>query len=319
MVNYNLKSPVLYIVFNRPDVTMESFKVLSRVKPTKLYLAADGPREGVNGEVYLCNAVREIVRNVNWPCEVHTLFQNTNLGCKKGVLAAINWFFESEEEGIILEDDVIPTEAFFPFCDTLLEKYRNSEQVKAINGFNQFGQEVANNSYFFSRGYYPWGWATWKSRWVGYKEKDIDVSLLDDKAIREVYHKAAIEGVKFNLSIINKGILDTWDYQMLYMIMVQRGYVVAPHANLTSNIGVNGAHSMNNQNIFFKYGEMAIECLEHPLKIEDNKEMNEKLWGEYKEAFFSVKFKSILLKLHIYLLLRAFYKRVMKFYISKIA
>jgi hypothetical protein len=98
--------------------------------------------------------------------------------------------------------------------------------------------------------------------------------------------------------------------------MVQKGYVVAPYANLTSNIGVNGAHSMNNQNIFFKYGEIAIENLEHPEKIEDNKEMNEKLWEEYKDAFFSVKVKSILFKLNIYLPLRALYKRVMKYYIS---
>lgn len=311
-----MKSAILFLVFNRTDETTQSFEIIRKAKPPRLYIAADGPRDFVPGEAEVCNEVRKIASKVDWECEVFTLFREQNLGCKSAIVSAINWFFESEEEGIIIEDDVIPTQAFFPFCDTLLEKYRNNEQVKAINGFNQFGQEVANNSYFFSRGYYPWGWATWKSRWVGYKEKDIDVTLLDDKAIREVYHKAAIEGVKFNLNIINKGILDTWDYQMLYMIMVQKGYVVAPYANLTSNIGVNGAHSMNNQNIFFKYGEIAIENLEHPEKIEDNKEMNEKLWEEYKDAFFSVKVKSILFKLNIYLPLRALYKRVMKYYIS---
>jgi hypothetical protein len=311
-----MKSPILFLVFNRTDETTQSFEIIRKAKPPRLYVAADGPRDFVSGEAEVCNEVRKIASNVDWECEVFTLFRTQNMGCKMAIVTAINWFFESEEEGIIIEDDVIPTEAFFPFCDSLLEKYRNNEQVKAINGFNQFGQEVANNSYFFSRGYYPWGWATWKSRWVGYKEKDIDVTLLDDKGIREVYHKAAIEGVKFNLNIINKGILDTWDYQMLYMIMVQKGYVVAPYANLTSNIGVNGAHSMNNQNIFFKYGEIAIENLEHPEKIEDNKEMNEKLWEEYKDAFFSVKVKSMLFKLNIYLPLRALYKRVMKYYIS---
>lgn len=311
-----MKSPILFLVFNRTDETTQSFEIIRKAKPSRLYVAADGPRDFVSGEAEVCNEVRKIASNVDWECEVFTLFRTQNMGCKMAIVTAINWFFESEEEGIIIEDDVIPTEAFFTFCDSLLEKYRNNEQVKAINGFNQFGQEVANNSYFFSRGYYPWGWATWKSRWVGYKEKDIDVTLLDDKAIREVYHKAAIEGVKFNLNIINKGILDTWDYQMLYMIMVQKGYVVAPYANLTSNIGVNGAHSMNNQNIFFKYGEIAIENLEHPEKIEDNKEMNEKLWEEYKDAFFSVKVKSMLFKLNIYLPLRALYKRVMKYYIS---
>lgn len=310
-----MKSPILFLVFNRTDETTQSFEIIRKAKPPRLYVAADGPRDFVSGEAEVCNEVRKIASNVDWECEVFTLFRTQNMGCKMAIVTAINWFFESEEEGIIIEDDVIPTEAFFPFCDSLLEKYRNNEQVKAINGFNQFGQEVANNSYFFSRGYYPWGWATWKSRWLHYNAKDIDVSRLDDKEIRAVYHRAAIEGVKFNLNIINKGILDTWDYQMLFMIMVQKGYVVAPYANLTSNIGVNGAHSMNNQNIFFKYGEIAIEHLEHPKKIEDNKGMNEKLWEEYKDAFFSVKVKSILFKLNIYLPLRALYKRVMKYYI----
>jgi hypothetical protein len=314
-----MKSPILFLIFNRVDETTQSFEEIRKAKPSRLYIAADGPRKSVPGEAEVCNEVRKIASNVDWECEVFTLFRTQNMGCKMAIVTAINWFFEFEAEGIIIEDDVIPTEAFFPFCDDLLEKYRNNEQIKAINGFNQFGQEVKSNSYFFSRGYYPWGWATWKSRWINYKEKDIDVSCLEDKEIRAVYHNAAISGVKFNLNIINKGILDTWDYQMLYMIMVEKGYVIAPYANLTSNIGVNGAHSMNNQNIFFKYGEMDIERLEHPGKIEDNKEMNEKLWEEYKQAFFSVKVKSILLKLHIYLLLRAFYKRVMKFYISKIA
>jgi hypothetical protein len=104
---------------------------------------------------------------------------------------------------------------------------------------------------------------------------------------------------------------------MLYMIMVQKGYVVAPIANLTTNIGANGAHSMNNQNIFFKYGDIEIENLEHPKKIEDNKELNEKLWGEFKEAHLGVMFKDFLLKFNLYVLFRNSYKKIKKFYITK--
>lgn len=311
-----MKSPILFLVFNRVDETIQSFETIRKAKPSRLYIAADGARSSVPGEVEVCNAVRDIVTNVDWDCEVFTLFRENNLGCKKAIIAAINWFFENESEGIIIEDDVIPLKDFFPFCDIMLEKYRDNENIKAVNGFNQFGQEITSNSYFFSRGYYPWGWATWKSRWEKYRESDINISRLDDKDIREIYHKSAIEGVKFNLNIINKGILDTWDYQMVYMIMDQKGYVVTPYANLTTNIGVNGAHSMNNQNIFFKYGVISIDDLQHPEKIEDNKIMNDKLWGEYKEAFFSVKVKSILFKTNMYEPLRHLYKRTMKFYLS---
>ncbi len=308
-------SPILFLVFNRPHETEQSFQIIRNAKPSKLYIAADGPRKFMLGEDQICNKVRAIVSNIDWDCEVSTLFRTDNLGCKRAIVDAINWFFDFEKEGIIIEDDVIPSEGFFPFCDLLLDKYRHNEEVKAINGFNQFGQNVVNNTYFFSRGYYPWGWATWKSRWIHYNENKIDISLLNDKSIKDIYHKAAIEGVKFNLNIINEGILDTWDYQMLYMIMVQKGYVIVPFANLTSNIGVNGAHSTNNKNIFFNYGKIDIDCLVHPEKVEDNKKMNEKLWNEYKEAYLSVKIKSILFKLRIYLPLKIFYKKIMKYYI----
>lgn len=311
-----MKSPILFLVFNRVDETTQSFEAIRKAKPSRLYIAADGPRKSVPGEAETCNAVREIVTNVDWNCEVFTLFRENNLGCRKAIIGAINWFFEAESEGIILEDDVIPLNDFFTFCDIMLDKYRDNENIKAVNGFNQFGQEVTSNSYFFSRGYYPWGWATWRSRWLNYKESDIDISRLNDKDIRNIYDKAAIEGVKFNLDIINKGILDTWDYQMVYMIMDQKGYVVTPYANLTTNIGANGAHSINNQNIFFKYGYLSINDLEHPEKIEDNKILNEKLWEEYKAAYFSVRVKSLLLKSNLYLPLRHFYKRMMKYYLS---
>jgi len=308
-----MKAPILFLIFNRIQETNKSFESIKKAKPKRLYIAADGPRDFIAGEKEVCSEVRNIALKIDWDCEVFTLFRDKNLGCKTAIVTAINWFFESEDEGIILEDDVIPTEDFFPFCDIMLEKYRQNLQIKAINGFNQFGQGVVNNSYFFSRGYYPWGWATWKSRWRYYNEKEIDTSLLDDKEIKSVYHNSAIEGIKFNLNIINNKILDTWDYQMLYMIMVQKGYVIVPYANLTSNIGVNGAHSMNNNNIFFKYGKIEIDFLEHPVKIEDNLEMNEKLWQEYKEAYFSVKVKSILFNLNIYLPLRFIYKRIKKY------
>ncbi|WP_199119953.1 nucleotide-diphospho-sugar transferase [Pedobacter sp. ASV28] len=311
-----MTSPVLYLIFNRIDETKVSFETIRKAKPPKLYVAADGSRSSVDGEDEVCKSVREIAINVDWECEVFTLFRENNLGCKTAIIEAIDWFFENETEGIIIEDDVIPNEEFFPFCDSLLDRYRNNNMIKAINGFNQFGQEVTSNSYFYSRGFYPWGWATWRTRWANYKADNIDISRLNDKDIRSVYHKAAIEGVKFNLNIINKGVLDTWDYQMVYMIMNEKGFVITPFANLTSNIGVNGAHSTNNQNIFFKYGKMSIDTLVHPKQIVDNEVMNAKLWEEYKEAYFSVKIKSILFKTNLYEPLRALYKRMMKFYLS---
>ena len=309
---YNIKNPVLYIVFNRPDVTIRSFDVLRNVKPSKLYIAADGPRESVEGEKLLCDSVREIVGNVNWPCEVHTLFQNENLGCKNGVLAGINWFFYNESQGIILEDDVVPQEAFFEFCDSMLERYRNETSVFTISGFNQFGQNVTSNSYFFSRGFYPWGWATWKDRWMNYKHDGFNINEINSKNITNIYSRSAISGVKLNLKLISLGILDTWDYQMLYMMMLKGGYNIVPYANMTTNIGVNGAHSINNKNIFFNYGVMDSSEIMHPSRIQDDFNMNKMLWNEFDNALLVVRIKHVLLFLGFYSFLRRIYKKVYK-------
>lgn len=311
-----MENAVLFLIFNRLDETIKSFETIRNAKPRRLYVAADGPRKEISGEFEICNSVRKIIDKVDWDCKVYTLFREENLGCKMAIVGAINWFFENEDQGIILEDDIIPRPEFFDFCDLMLERYKNENIIKAVSGFNQFGQGINSNTYYYSRGFYAWGWATWKSRWLNYTVKDFDISLLNSREIRNNYHKSAIEGVKFNLNIIKKGILDTWDYQMLYMIMIQNGYVVAPFANLTTNIGANGAHSMNNKNIFFKYGTISINELYHPLKIEDNEVLNEELWKEFSDAYLIVRIKNILLNIKLYVIFRTVYKRLMKYYIS---
>ena len=118
---YDIKSAVLFIIFNRPDTTKKVFDQIKAGKPGRLYIAADGPRMNRPGEEVLCRQTREIINDVDWPCEVKTLFRQTNQGCKEAVSSAIAWFFENEEEGIILEDDCLPNNSFFRFCDTLLE------------------------------------------------------------------------------------------------------------------------------------------------------------------------------------------------------
>ena len=113
--NKELKTAVLFLVFNRPDTTRQVFEAIRQAKPPRLYVAADGPREGKLGEVERVKEVRTIATAVDWPCEVKTLFRDKNLGCKKGVSSAITWFFEQEKQGIILEDDCLPHLDFFSF------------------------------------------------------------------------------------------------------------------------------------------------------------------------------------------------------------
>jgi hypothetical protein len=161
----NHKSAVLFLVFSRPHLTAQVMATIRAAQPKRLYVAADGPRKRP-GEDELCNEARRIATEVDWPCEVRTLFRDTNLGCRVGVSTAMDWFFEHEKEGIILEDDCVPSQSFFPYCAELLDRYRDDARIMCISGDNPRARPVQRReSYVFSR--YPliWGWATWQRAW----------------------------------------------------------------------------------------------------------------------------------------------------------
>src|SRR6266403_1894039 len=145
-----MRSPVLFLVFNRPNSTRQVFDAIRSARPSKLYIAADGPRANRPLEANLCDEVRDIALSVDWPCQVNTLFREDNLGCKRGVSEAITWFFDREDEGIILEDDVLPVPTFFRFCDDMLERFRSDTRVSMISGCNLISRHYARKqSYFF--------------------------------------------------------------------------------------------------------------------------------------------------------------------------
>ena len=161
--NATFTTPVLFLIFNRPDTTKQVFSAIQKARPPRLYVAGDGPRPEQSNEAEICEIVRSIATNVDWDCEVKTLFRDHNFGCRLAVSQAISWFFENEPEGIILEDDCLPSQSFFWFCQELLEDFRNDKQVGAICGF--YSNELdykPSASYFFSRYMRVWGWAGWR-------------------------------------------------------------------------------------------------------------------------------------------------------------
>ena len=160
------ETPILFITFNRPDTTKRVFEAIKKIKPKKLFISADGPRENKVGEKQKCLTVRSIFDNIDWDCEVKTLFQEKNLGCKIAATTAVTWFFQSVEEGIIIEDDCLPNKSFFLFCQKMLATYRKHEAIMHISGTNfQFGNKRGEASYYFSRCIHMWGWATWRRAW----------------------------------------------------------------------------------------------------------------------------------------------------------
>ncbi|MBW2166433.1 MAG: hypothetical protein JRG74_10190 [Deltaproteobacteria bacterium] len=243
-----LKTAVLFMVFNRPDTTKQVFEAIRKAKPPRLYVSADGPRADKAGEAEKCKEVRRIAMQVDWDCEVKSLFRDQNLGCKVAVSSAIDWFFENEEEGIILEDDCLPSQSFFWFCEELLIKFSDDPRVQHIGGTNPFDTELTTNQYYFSKFNRIWGWASWRRSWNNY---NVEIKMWPSIK-KENYHKRILgEAVgRYYEKIwdaVYQGKIDTWDYQWMLCRMLQ-GMAIIPYVNLISNIGFgeNSTHTTTN-------------------------------------------------------------------------
>lgn len=246
MAEKMFKTPVLFLIFNRPETTQKVFDEIKKAKPPKLFVAADGARADREGEAEKCQQTRDIIKQVDWDCEVFTLFREQNLGCKNAVSSAISWFFENVEEGIILEDDCLPDQSFFMYCQEMLEKYRHEDKVMIISGTSLlFNRETSEYSYFFSRYYAIWGWACWRrawnlydinqTKWLEYKKNELLYKIFENQKIVDFYEHI------FDLTAENK--INTWDIQWVYSCLTRGGLSIVPVNNLISNIGFVGTHT----------------------------------------------------------------------------
>jgi hypothetical protein len=232
--------PVLLIIFNRPDTTAQVMEALRKVRPRRLFVAGDGPRLSAPADVELCRQTREIACNPDWKCEVIQLFQTENLGCARGESAAMSWFFDQVEEGIILEDECVGSPGFFEFCAYLLEKYRDDERVATIGG-NFFLPEFVrmNQPYYFSKYLQGWGWASWRRTWKHYR---VDLSFLSDLELEEICRENSATKVEegywsFVSRATKKGLIDTWDFQLILICWKQKLVHISPTRNLVKNVG----------------------------------------------------------------------------------
>lgn len=166
--------PVLLIGFNRPQFSACVLDVLRKVKPARLYVACDGPRPAHPSDADRCQQVRQLYSRdpegmIDWPCEIFSRFNSRNEGCRETIVSALDWVFSSEDQVIILEDDIVPDVSFFPYCEELLDYFRYDSRVGSIAANNlQRNPPVDGCSYRFSIYSHAWGWATWKRAWDSY-------------------------------------------------------------------------------------------------------------------------------------------------------
>ena len=283
-----LSTPILFLIFNRLDTVERVFAEIKRQQPRSLYIAADGPRPHKgDAERLACAQVREwVVSEIDWDCDVHTLFREENLGCGAAVSGAITWFFDHVQEGIILEDDCLADPSFFPFCEEMLDRYRDCPQVMHISGNNnQDSMGDYPYSYYFSVYSHIWGWAAWRRSWEGF-----DLAMEDWDRIRQdrgaasdlmfgVYTEGSRRYRRMQFDLIRRGEIDSWAYPYLYSLWKQRGLTVIPAVNLVENIGVGGdaTHTTSLQPFRIRQRAGLAFPLAHPPEIALNKTLDLKV------------------------------------------
>jgi len=268
-----LQAPVAVFIFKRPDLTARVFEKIRAARPKTLLIVADGPRPGEQDEASLVQQTREVAENISWPCRVLRNFAQHNLGCKRRMSSGLDWVFENAAEAIILEDDCLPSGGFFDYCEQLLTRYRHDPRVSAISGTNVHCRGAESEySYFFSKYFHCWGWASWRRVWQQY-----DVQM---RGWPRAYRSGLLKHIADSFDeqcywgrILDKqyrGQFDAWAYQMVFNCWQLGGLTALPAANLVSNIGFDGrgTHTLNQQDPLANCPLADLGPLRHPPAVE---------------------------------------------------
>ena len=291
--------PLVFIVFNRPEITKRTFELIKLQKPSKLFIVADGPRLERPEDVARCAHVRKIVEEVDWPCEVYRNYSASNLGCFDRVISGLNWVFEHVDRAIILEDDVMPHSDFFPFCGELLDRYADDLRVSVITANNfQRGVKRGSAAYYFSCINHVWGWATWRRAWIlndpdmsfwpTYKKSPQWRSLWKKRFVRKYWEKV------FDRAHSKLG-APSWDYNWTASIWAKGGLTVTPNGNLVSNIGFgpDATHTTPETHELANMPTVSLGELTHPFLVERDEDADdaafEYVWNAEKQLQFPVK------------------------------
>lgn len=268
-MDYKVKTPIVMIVFNRYEKALQVFKKVSIVKPSKLYIVADGPREGSQADLEKCKKVRSIFDEIDWPCDVIQIYSSINLGCSKRPHTGISLVFEKEEEAIILEDDCVPDVSFFKFCDTLLTKYKHDQRVMLISGTNYNTTWYrGENSYHFAKLGGTHGWASWRRSW---EQMDIEIKVWDEAVVKELLKEKLstklfyFRSKVYDSLINNSSNVSAWDYQFGFARLINNGLAIVPSVNLIKNIGY-GEDSTHTSDSNSKVANLVSHSIPFPLK-----------------------------------------------------
>jgi hypothetical protein len=242
---------VLLVIFNRPAAVASSIKAISQARPRTLYIAADGPRDAVEGARVLCRHARRLALEcVDWDCVVKTDFLESNVGCRRRMASAVTWALNNEDRIIIVEDDCVPSSTFFEFCSCMLARYADEPRIMHVSGHRRIRKPTQPKvDYFFSRYGSVWGWATWRRAWELHDARMTDWPAVRDSDLLTKVCMTRQEAIlkRDRLDAVFHDELDTWDYGWLFTIQRHRGLCIVPACNLVRNtgFGLTATHTRN--------------------------------------------------------------------------
>lgn len=246
-------APILVVGFRRPEEIKRVFSAISRLSRRHIYVFCDGPQDAEDIPLQL--EIWKAAQSLDGDFFVHTSFQKNHLGLRNGVLQAVDWFFAHEEEGIILEDDIVPNPDFFRFCESALDKFRPHTQIQQVVGSNVFGTTLRGSSrHFLSARMDCWGWATWKNRWNEFRISSGDLGAkvgltwAPRSMVKEIRsaHIAALEGR-----------IDSWAYSWAWHALARKQLSVVAVVNLTKNVGFGGRATHTKNGRGFQTGRLS--------------------------------------------------------------
>jgi len=246
-----VRTPLLLLVYNRLDTLQKVWEAIRLAQPKYLFISGDGPKENKESQEAVAAVRRFCETSIDWPCEAHFQWLPTNHGHKQGVLKGIFWFFAQVSEGTVLEDDTLPIPDFFPFCEALLEKYRDEPRVGMISGFNGISSQYISYQHDFIRLPLVWGWASWRRTWEGYDPDMKDWAHLrkTDFLARVTRDNRRLKTYLQNLFDRSAGLgptyLDSWDFPLTYHFLKKGLLTAFPHTNLVGNLGLGHAAAVN--------------------------------------------------------------------------
>ena len=269
-------TPIIIVVFKRYNETLCVFETIKKIKPRKLFIVADGPRS--TQEKIDTDRTRSIFNKIDWECDVVRDYSETNLGCRERVSTGVSNAFKTlcDYEGvIILEDDCLPNESFYKFCEAMIEKYRYNNNIMHVSGVNFINKDLnrdSSDSYYFSKIAQIWGWATWKRAWVKYEE-NIN-SWPEYKETVEFKNKfpntSTLQYFIYLFDRRYKNELTDWDIAWTYTCLKNSGLCIVPNINLIENIGSGtGATHKASSLLHYKSKEISFP-LKHPRKTDYN-------------------------------------------------